>query len=107
MEINTRFDVMARDYEQPEVKLEIKLKPYAYPPTNKTPALTGYVTISKIQLKAIEQVIDASEGGRVVNLRVALWDSRTEEGGVAGVIEYKEYSKLDTEQTKQEESKWY
>jgi hypothetical protein len=95
------------NYEQPEVKLEIRLKAYDKPPTPKTPVLTGYVTISLLQLKAIERVIRASEGGTLASLRVALWDSLTEEGGVTGVIEYKQYSKTPTEPTEKQTSVWY
>jgi hypothetical protein len=102
-----KFNLLPAGYEPPEVKLEIKLKAYDKPPTLKTPVLTGYVTISKAQLKAIERVIDASEGGNLVSLRVALWDSKTEEGGVSGVIEYKEYNKATATDVNQEVSKWY
>lgn len=90
MAFNTNFSPLG-DYTPPEVKLEIKLKPYDKPPTNKTPVLKGYVMISKSQLKSIERVIDASASGQTAFLQVALWDS-VEGGGVEGVIEYKEYT---------------
>jgi len=103
---NTKFDPLG-DYQAPEVKLEIKLKPYDKPPTNKTPVLKGYVMISKAQLRSIERVIDNAEGGNIAFLQVALWDSG--DGGVDGVIEYKEWSKpakVDAP-TVQTETVWY
>ena len=95
-------------YERPEVKLEIKLEPYAHPPTTKTPVFTGYVRVDKFQLAAIEQVLRASEGGTTCSLRVALWESQ-EGGGLAGVIEYKEYTKKATpsDLPPPPPSKWY
>jgi hypothetical protein len=92
MKVNEQFSLTPPDYVPPEVKLEIKLKPYPHPPTTKTPCLTGYVRMSVSQLKLIERVILEGDGAGVY-LRVALWDNpdKTE---VTGVIEYKEFREL-------------
>ena len=107
MAFSSNFDVLGEEYKPPEVKLEIKLKPYDKPPTNKTPVLKGYVLISKEQLKSIERVIDASEGGRIALLSVALWDSKAMDGSVEGVIEYREYQKAPPTEEKPASSIYY
>lgn len=87
-----KFSPLPSSYEAPEVKLEIHLKPYDKTPTAKTPALTGWVKFSKLQLEAIRQIIQQTDG-QSINLRVALWDS-SDGRSVDGVIEYREYTKL-------------
>lgn len=101
-----KINLLPDDYTLPEVKLEIKLQPYNGTKP-RSPMLTGYVRLTSGQLKTLDSII--SKGGKgEVFLRVALWDEGSQ-GGVSGVIEYKEYEGkiVQPEVTKEETSIWY
>lgn len=83
-----RVNLLPDDYEPPEIKLEIRLTPYNGA-SDKGPLLKGYIKVSRSQVKKLQGVLAAKEEDCMF-LQVALWDSGNE-GGVDGVVEYKEY----------------
>ena len=83
-----RINLLPDGYEPPEIKLEIRLKPYNGT-SPKGPLLSGYVKLSRGQLKKLQGLFASREEDSLF-LQVALWDSGND-GGVDGVVEYKEY----------------
>ena len=101
-----KINLLPDDYTPPEVKIEIKLQPYNGTKP-RSPMLSGYVRLTSSQLKTLDSIV--SKGGKgEMFLRVALWDEGNQ-GGVSGVLEYKEYEgKLVQPETTQEaKSIWY
>lgn len=101
-----KINLLPDDYTPPEVKLEIKLEPYNGTKP-RSPMLTGYVRLTASQLKTLDSLIKKGGKGEMY-LRVALWDEGNQ-GGVSGVIEYKEYEGkiIKPEVTQQDNSIWY
>ena len=101
-----KINLLPDDYTPPEVKLEIKLQPYNGTKP-RSPMLTGYVRLTASQLKTLDSIIVKGGKGEMY-LKAALWDEGNQ-GGVSGVIEYKEYEGkiVQPEVTQQDNSIWY
>ena len=95
------FNPLPEGYQPPEVKLEIRLEKYQGTKP-RSPVLKGYIKISATQIEKLKGVIRATEKDTLF-LQVALWDSG-DEGGVDGVIEYKEYTGKMVQPQKVEEA---
>lgn len=101
-----KINLLPDDYTPPEVKIEIKLQPYNGT-SPRAPMLSGYVRISSSQLKTLDSIITKGGKGEMY-LRVALWDEGSQ-GGVSGVLEYKEFEGklIKPAETQEVNSIWY
>jgi hypothetical protein len=101
-----KINLLPDDYTPPEVKIEIKLQPYNGTKP-RSPMLSGYVRITTSQLKQLDSIVTKGGKGEMY-LRVALWDEGNQ-GGVSGVLEYKEFEGkiVQPEMAQEVTSIWY